>query len=216
MAIYARFGRTVEVAANVAVIAVAVVMLWGVAKGQLSSRPTATARSNQPLVQDIEKDGLTITVKLLTVGVRPHQPVIIELSDFNCPFCRRFATESVPSLRREFIDTGKVGFAFLQLPLERIHPQAFDLAKLSTCAADQGRFWEVHDFLFSEVRPLSTTGRVPEEFGRFKLTSSEFEDCLRTADQVVRKDLAEAKRLGISATPTVLTASSSTPPGLSN
>ncbi len=72
---------------------------------------------------------------------------IIEVSDFQCPFCKRWHDETYPALRREFIQTGVVRMAYLNLPLGQ-HEHALQAAQAAMCASAQGRFWPVHDALF--------------------------------------------------------------------
>ena len=79
----------------------------------------------------------------------PNAPVTVyEMSDFQCPFCRRFAVETFPTLDREYIATGKVRWAFVNFPLTSIHANALPAAELALCAAEQGAFWPVHDLLY--------------------------------------------------------------------
>ncbi|MGH7520905.1 MAG: DsbA family protein [Gemmatimonadales bacterium] len=84
---------------------------------------------------------------------RPDAPVTVyEMADFQCPACRQFATQVLPTLEREFIETGKVRWVFINLPLTSIHPNAMASAEVAMCAARQGpdRFWRLHDLLFQE------------------------------------------------------------------
>jgi len=74
--------------------------------------------------------------------------IVVEFSDFECPYCGRFFSQTLPSLQKEYIDTGKVLFAYKQFPLTSIHANAQKAAEASLCAADEGKFWEYHDRLF--------------------------------------------------------------------
>jgi protein-disulfide isomerase len=69
------------------------------------------------------------------------------MSDFQCPFCARFARETFPLLEREYVATGKVRMIFVNFPLP-MHPNAGPAAELAMCAARQGKFWQIHDLLF--------------------------------------------------------------------
>jgi protein-disulfide isomerase len=77
---------------------------------------------------------------------------VYEMADFQCPACRQFAVQVLPTLEREFIETGKVRWVFINLPLTSIHPNAMAAAEVAMCAARQGgnRFWRLHDLLFQE------------------------------------------------------------------
>ncbi len=73
---------------------------------------------------------------------------IVELSDFQCPFCKRWHDETYPAIKREYIDSGIVRMAYVNLPLS-IHPHAEPAAETAMCASAQGKFWPVHDALFA-------------------------------------------------------------------
>ena len=74
---------------------------------------------------------------------------IIEFSDFQCPFCRKFWEESFAEIKKDYIDTGKVMMVFRDFPLD-FHPAATPSAQGGGCAQEQGKFWEYHDKLFIE------------------------------------------------------------------
>ena len=79
----------------------------------------------------------------------PTAPVTVyEMSDFQCPYCRRFAHETFPALERSYITPGKVRWVFINFPLTDIHPHASAAAQLALCAARQKSFWRMHDLLF--------------------------------------------------------------------
>lgn len=76
----------------------------------------------------------------------PDAPVtIVEYSDFACPFCKRFAEETKPLIKRDYIDTGKVRFVFKDFVVAGGNMAA----EAAHCAAEQGKFWEYHALLFS-------------------------------------------------------------------
>jgi protein-disulfide isomerase len=78
----------------------------------------------------------------------PAAPVVVvEFADFQCPACRRHALETQPRLDEAFVDTGQVRWVFKHLPRKN-HARALMGAAAAECAADQGRFWPMHDLLF--------------------------------------------------------------------
>src|SRR3989449_7923408 len=80
---------------------------------------------------------------------RTDAPVTVyEMSDFQCPYCREFALGTMPLLEREYIQTGKVRFVYINLPLSSVHKNAAAAAEGALCAARQQRFWPMHDLLF--------------------------------------------------------------------
>jgi protein-disulfide isomerase len=82
------------------------------------------------------------------LGRREAPVTIYEMSDFQCPYCRRHALETFPILKREYIETGKVRYVFINFPITEIHPNALPAAELGLCAARQHKFWPLHDLLF--------------------------------------------------------------------
>jgi protein-disulfide isomerase len=73
--------------------------------------------------------------------------VIAEFSDFQCPFCKQWTDQNIGRVRQELGDN--VAFAFLHFPITQIHPNAGNAALAAQCAAEQGKFWQMHDILFS-------------------------------------------------------------------
>ena len=127
--------------------------------------------------------------------------VVIEYSDFECPFCRSFARATLPEVTARYIETGVVQFVFRHLPLPR-HTRAFKAAEAAECAGHDGKFWEMHDSLFLEPARLEL-GYYVERAQVLGLEPRRFATCLagEAADHV-RADVAEARRLGVNGTPT--------------
>jgi protein-disulfide isomerase len=79
---------------------------------------------------------------------------VIEFSDFQCPFCKQHNDETQPALDEEFVDSGQVMWVYKHFPLS-IHPQAPAAGAAAECAADQGKFWEMHHALFANPEEWS-------------------------------------------------------------
>jgi predicted DsbA family dithiol-disulfide isomerase len=125
---------------------------------------------------------------------------IVELSDFECPFCYGL----YPTLRmieRNYPDQVRV--VYRQFPLTNIHPRAQKAAEASLCAHDQGRFWDMHDSLFGFQEQLGVEA-LKQRAEEFKLDTGAFNACLDSGSKVdaIRKDQAEATRAGVTGTPT--------------
>ena len=140
----------------------------------------------------------------------PNAPlVIVEFSDFQCPFCAQHALEVQPMLNTEFIETGKVMWVFKHFPLA-IHPQAPAAAAAAECAAEQGHFWAMHDMLF-ESQELWSVEEVDDAILRLAvqvedLNVADFASCFgaRASLQKVLSDIFDGQGL-ISSTPTFIT-----------
>ena len=134
------------------------------------------------------------------LGAKTAPVVVMEFSDFHCPFCRRHATTVFPRLKREYVETGKVLYVFRHFPLD-IHPEAPGAGAAAACAARQGRFWEMHDRLFAAPgRPTSTDATTQANDAGLDLPS--FRTCMASDGPAdVRADTALGNQLGISGTP---------------
>ncbi len=135
-------------------------------------------------------------------GAREARLVLVEFSDYQCPFCARHVRETMPQIEREYVRTGKLRYVFRDFPLEAIHPQAFKAAEAAHCAGAQGKFWKMHDRLFAHpgaLRPEDLLAHA-EALG---LQKGRFQDCLSrgTFAERVRRDLAEGQRVGVRGTP---------------
>lgn len=116
-----------------------------------SNRP-----SRQPALdhEAVEKapEGARIDITDLPIAGRSDAKVVmVEFSDFECPFCRRYATSTKKELWDRFVSTDKIRYAFVNNPLA-IHPNAIFMAGAGVCAARQNRYWEMQDRLF-EAQP---------------------------------------------------------------
>ena len=84
------------------------------------------------------------------LGDKNAKVTVIEFSDFQCPFCRSFYTQTLPQLESEYINTGKILFVYRDFPLESIHPGARPAALAAECADEQGKWREMHNKMFDE------------------------------------------------------------------
>ncbi len=91
------------------------------------------------------------------LGLQDAPVTIIEFSDYQCPYCQRFWAQTLPQIKREYIDTGKVKFVYRDFPILGLgHAYAQKAAEAAECAGDQGKFWEFHDLLFENQNKLTS------------------------------------------------------------
>lgn len=126
---------------------------------------------------------------------------IVEFSDFECPFCARFYSQTLGQIESEYIDTGKVKLIFRDFPLS-FHQNAQKAAEAAECADDQGKFWEMHDAIFENQQSLSLSS-LKQWAGQIGLDTVEFNSCLDSGKHAeeVQNDFKEGASYGISGTP---------------
>src|SRR5262245_60944694 len=153
--------QVIDLAATLMVIVVCAAVLWTMFARQATNKPSPKARAGRPEppvpTEPISVEGAQ------TRGSSTARIAFVEFSDFECPFCGRFARDVQPMLDRMYIKTGDVLMVFVHFPLEEIHPNALTAAVYAECAGQQGRFWEMHDLLFSDQKkldPLELQGRA--------------------------------------------------------
>lgn len=132
----------------------------------------------------------------------PKAPVtIVEFSDFQCPFCKRFYDQVLPSLDKEYISTGKVRLVFRDYPLE-FHKNALPAAIAANCAQEQGKYWGVHNFLFEHPDKLNTAS-VISSADELNLNREKFEKCVndKTKETEINKDFQDGQLYGVRGTP---------------
>ncbi len=102
-----------------------------------------------PAAAAAPKDSDGVKADLARIQGSPTAPIwVIEVSDFQCPYCRQWHDETYQKLRDEFVRTGKVRLAYINFPLAQ-HKHAWPAAEAAMCAGAQGKFWEMHDALFA-------------------------------------------------------------------
>jgi protein-disulfide isomerase len=127
---------------------------------------------------------------------------LVEFSDYECPYCIRHFTQVMPEIQRTYIDTQKIRYMFRDFPIDELHPQSIRAHVAAHCAVEQGKFWDMHNRLFSKAgshTPEELAARANES----GLNPSAFAACV-AADKystAIRQSTAFAISLGASGTP---------------
>lgn len=131
--------------------------------------------------------------------------VIIEWSDYQCPYCALAEREVMAAIDGRYIRPGRVQLAFRHHPLTTIHPQAMKASEAALCAGEQRRFWEMHAALFQEASRLADSDLLSRARA-IGLEVSRFESCLTSGatSTRVQEDVKQARLLGLTATPAFL------------
>jgi protein-disulfide isomerase len=139
----------------------------------------------------------------------PTAPVTVyEMSDFQCPYCKRFSQETFPRIEQSYIAPGKVRWVFVNFPLTSVHAHAAAAGELALCAAKQQGFWRMHDLLFQYQdtwAPLKEAGpffvSLADSAG---LSKPALLKCLQAPEtqQDLKAEAEGSQRSGASSTPT--------------
>ncbi len=172
-----------------------------------AQQPTAQAPGNDAPVQ-IKDPSTLFGADDPIIGNAKAKVTIVEFSDFQCPFCRRFWKDTYGQLKKEYIDTGKVRLVIRAFPLS-FHPAAKPAAVASLCAKEQGKFWEYRDKVFGEQEKQgqqTVTFGLPELkswAAAIGLNAQQFNACLDAQKYAgkVDADTAAGSAAGVSGTP---------------
>jgi protein-disulfide isomerase len=146
----------------------------------------------------------SLTIKgggIYVLGKSDAPLTLVEFTDYECPFCKRFYETTFQTLKKNYIETGKLKFISRNMPLP-MHPHALKAAQASTCAGDQGKFWEMKDLLFRNQNRLEVealTGYAND----ISLNAETFKTCM--ADDARLKSISDEasyiNSLGVNGTP---------------
>ena len=134
---------------------------------------------------------------------------VIEVSDFQCPFCRQFHDETYGALKRAYVDSGKVRLAYVNFPLS-MHRNAYAASEAAMCAAAQDKFWPMHDALFTTQKQWEGLPAPQQMFDSLAnaqgVDMSSFKRCVagHLTKPLIDADIDRATKQGVESTPTFL------------
>jgi protein-disulfide isomerase len=165
-----------------------------------AAKPAAQAAA--PTAAPSDKVKMSVGQGWFAMGREDAPVTMVEFTDYQCPFCRRFETGSFAQLKRNYIDTGKVRFVSRDLPLD-FHPNAAPAALAVRCAGEQHKFWEMHDAIMQDTATDLSTDSILKYGDKVGLDMIAFRACVAEKRFVaaIQKDSTDAGTLGISGTP---------------
>jgi protein-disulfide isomerase len=177
-------------------------------KTQLEDIKKLLAARNTPSPKEAVRD-INIPINLEgqpSRGSADAKIILVEYSEYQCPFCARHTTQTNPQIEKNYVETGKIRHVFKDFPLE-FHKSAPKAAEATMCAEDQGKYWEMHEMLFNNQKALAIDDlkKYATDLG---LDVAKFEQCLNggaKAEQI-KADMEEARKAGISGTPAFILA----------
>ena len=136
-----------------------------------------------------------------SLGPADAPVTIVEFSDYQCPYCRKWYAEVYTRLMSDY--KGKIRFVYRDFPLTSIHPEALPAAEAANCANEQGAYWGYHDALFSMQFELG-----PDTYMQYAsalgLDLQKFQTCIKEKrySREIQADQNYALDLGVQSTPT--------------
>lgn len=165
-------------------------------------------KTTQPTTTPSNLASLTVTTGNYPALGQASAPVtIVEFSDFQCPYCGQLYSNAEQSIRTNYVDTGKAQLYFRDFPLTQIHQDAMSGAVASACANDQGKFWAMHDTLFTNQGTWSTmsndTSTIEGYAATIGLNTATFDNCFETQQHVseINADEQAGVSYGVQGTP---------------
>jgi protein-disulfide isomerase len=136
-------------------------------------------------------------------GALTAKVTMVEISDFECPFCGRFARDTAPQIKKQYVDSKRIGYAFVHMPIAT-HRFAFKASEAAACAADQGKFWEMHDVLFARQGSALAPAFLPGKGEALGLDKAAYNACLQTSKHAayIKADVAQLQQYARTGTPT--------------
>ncbi len=185
-------------------IAAAVVVAVALACGKSSNARAASATSEGP------DSALLKRADHARIEGSASAPVwVVEVSDFQCPFCRQFHDQSYGELKRAYVDSGKVRIAYVNFPLS-MHHNAYAASEAAMCAAAQDKFWPMHDVLFTTQKQWEALPSPQQMFDSLAtaqgVDAGAFQKCMSAhlTKPLIDADIDRAAKQGVESTPTFL------------
>lgn len=164
--------------------------------------PQALPEDTGPVKVSIDDDPI--------LGDKNAPLTMIDFSDYECPFCKRYFDETFAQIKKDYIDTGKIKYVYRDLPLPFHDPLATLEAVAANCAREQGddtTYFAYHDEIFARTKS-NGNGLAKEDLSTIAtdlgLNLNTFQSCVDTESNKdeVQKDVADATKVGASGTPT--------------
>ena len=175
---------------------------------KLSGKAAAPVAPSQPSAPAAPTAPVNVATGTHIKGDVNAKVTIVEFSDFQCPFCKRFFDETEGQLNDQYVKTGKVKIYFRNYPLP-FHQNAQKAAEAAECAGQQGKFWEMHDVMFTKGAGDGTglaVADLKQYAADLKLDTTKFNTCLDTSATAaaVKKDSDDGQAAGVSGTPSFI------------
>ncbi|WP_026733915.1 DsbA family protein [Fischerella sp. PCC 9605] len=154
-------------------------------------------QARQAFLQDLKNDPQGLISNSPTTGASDSKTILIEFSDFQCPYCAE-AHKTLKQLMKKHHNDVKL--VYKNFPLNSLHAEAIPAAKAAWAAHQQGKFWEYHDALFTHQDQLGEDLYL-DVAKKLNLDLEKFEKDREIANTEIQQDIQLAEKLGLSGTP---------------
>jgi protein-disulfide isomerase len=176
-------------------------LLAGAAAALLALHAVATVSAAPKAEDEPQFVHVTLDAREYSLGRSDAPLTLLEFTDYQCPYCRRFQAEAWPQIKKNYIDTGKLRFIVRDLPLQ-FHSSALPAAEAAHCAGEQGKFWEMHHALLTGDDPLADGG-IDRRATQLGLDLERLHACTRANryESAIARNIAAANALNVNGTP---------------
>lgn len=171
--------------------------------GEVTGQPTVPNNVGNQQPQKVQVD----IKNEPAMGNKNAKVVMVEFTDFQCPFCKRAFDTTYPQIKKDYIDTDKVYYVVRDFPLP-FHTEADEAAEAANCAFDQNKYWEMHDLLFSKQNDWAGSSDPKTIFKGYAkdlgLNTATFNSCLDSGKYKteIQADIQDGSKYGVGGTPT--------------
>lgn len=174
------------------------------------SRPVAPQAAPAAPIADPARDARLARADRARIRGAQTGIWIVVISDFQCPFCKKWHEETEPLIERDYIRTGKAQIAYMNYPIASIHPNAMATHEVAMCAAEQEKFFPVADALFRTQGDWKSRRDIKAYLdslvGTLPLDRARLQTCLRSGEMrpLIEADIDRSTRIGVGSTPSFL------------
>ena len=205
-----RAGRSLALSATAVFLAACGSAGAETAASDAASDAAAASPAVAPQAADSARDALIARADAGRIKGSPTAKLwLVVISDFECPFCKRWHDETAPRLEREYVRTGKIRIAYLNFPIPS-HRNAQPAHEFTMCAAEQDKFWPAADAVFDTQGLWKRRSDAPVYFdslaANLGLDRARLRACINSGDTkpLIESDYRRSVRIGIGSTPTFL------------
>ncbi len=173
---------------------------------QKTNKTTTSTQTNSTTSNNSIKATVSLGTNPILGNKKTAKVAIVEFGDFQCPYCKNFDNSTFPLIKDNYINNGKVLFAFRDYPLETLHPLALGMAVESRCFAEQGKYWQFVNKMYSTSQNNNTASVVLGYAKNMHLNIATYQSCVSkdTFLSQIKADISTGNNIGIQGTPTFI------------